>query len=270
MVRRKEAVGVQQDGDSLNEVLLEQFREQMNNLAAAVQLLDPVVREQGEQYEPYLSILYQSMYRMLRLMGNMEYLQLDRQGSLELREASMDLAGLCRELAGQVAPLAELAGVQFTYEEEKGMLLTRGDGRLLRRMLLALIANAVQAAGRGGRAGLRLAVRGARVSLTVWDSGPGLAGQKREGGLLDRPAGPGLGLRVARSIAGAHGGAVVLQQREDRGAQAVVSLPIRPPEKDGMLRTPSMGMDQTGGFSDLLVELAGVLPFEAYTPRTME
>ena len=190
MVRRKEAVGVQQDGDSLNEVLLEQFREQMNNLAAAVQLLDPVVREQGEQYEPYLSILYQSMYRMLRLMGNMEYLQLDRRGNLELREASMDLAGLCRELAGQVAPLTELAGVQFTYEEEKGMLLTRGDGRLLRRMLLALIANAVQAAGRGGRAGLRLAVRGARVSLTVWDSGPGLAGQKREGGLLDRPAGP--------------------------------------------------------------------------------
>ena len=63
---------------------------------------------------------------------------------------------------------------------------------------------------------------------------------------------------------------VGLQQREDRGAQAVVSLPIRPPEKDGMLRTPSMGMDQTGGFSDLLVELAGVLPYEAYTPRTME
>ena len=24
------------------------------------------------------------------------------------------------------------------------------------------------------------------------------------------------------------------------------------------------------GFSDLLVELAGVLPYEAYTPRTME
>ena len=261
---------MEQDWGGMSEILLEQFREQMNNLAAAVQLLDPVVREQGEQYEPYLSILYQSMYRMLRLMGNMEYLQLAGQGRAELREGPLDLAGLCRELADQTAPLTELAGVRFTYEEEKDSLLTRGDGRLLRRMLLALIANAVRAAGKGGRAGLRLAARGGRATLTVWDDGPGLAEPDGDGGLLDRPAGPGLGLRVARSIAGAHGGAIVLQQQEDRGARAVVSLPIRPPEQDGVLRTPVVGVDRAGGFSDLLVELATVLPYEAYTPRTME
>lgn len=259
---------MEREGDILNEMLLEQFREQMNNLAAAVQLLDPVVREKGgEQYEPYLSILYQSMYRMMRLLGNVEYLELSESGRLTLRTDTLDLAGLCRELAAQVAPLTELAGVRFTYEEEKGSLLLRGDSRLLRRMVLGLIANAVRAAGKGGRAGLRLAVREGRAVLTVWDDGKAApAGD----GPLDRPAGPGLGLRVARSIAGAHGGAIVFQQQEERGTRAVVSLPIRPPEDSGLLRTPAGGMDRGGGFSDLLVELAGVLPYQAFSPRELD
>ena len=93
------------------------------------------------------------------------------------------------------------------------------------------MANAVKAAGKGGRTGLRLAVRKDRAVLTVWDNGPGLPPpEPEEKGPLYRPDGPGLGLRVARSIAAAHGGAIVFEQREDRGCRAVVSLPIRPPE----------------------------------------
>ena len=146
-----------------------------------------------------------------------------------------------------------------------------GDGRLLRRLLLGLMANAVKAAGKGGRTGLRLAVRKDRAVLTVWDNGPGLPPpEPEEKGPLYRPDGPGLGLRVARSIAAAHGGAIVFEQREDRGCRAVVSLPIRPPEGGAVLRTPSMGCDRSGGFSDLLVELAGVLPYGAFLPRELE
>ena len=52
---------------------------------------------------------------------------------------------------------------------------------------------------------------------------------------------------------------IVFEQREDRGCRAVVSLPIRTPGQVE-LRTPSMGWDPAGGFSDLLVELASVLP----------
>ena len=261
-----------EQGD-LGPLLVEQFREQMNNLSAAIQLLTPVVREKGgEQYDPYLAILHQSLYRMMRMLGNVEYLQLDQCGGTEPKPGTLDLAGLCRELAVQAAPLTELAGVAFSYEEETGSLLTQGDSRLLRRMLLGLIANAVKAAGKGGRAGLRLAVRKDRAVLTVWDDGPGLVPPQpeEEQSPLYRPDGLGLGLRVARSIAAVHGGAIVFEQQEDRGCRAVVSLPVRPPERNGVLRTPTMGYDAGGGFSDLLVELAGVLPYEAFLPRELE
>lgn len=216
--------------EDLGLLLVEQFREQMNNLAAAVQLLTPVVQEKGgRQYEPYLAILHQSMYRMMRMLGNLEYLQLP-EGELTAERASLDLAGLCRTLGEQVASLARQAGLSFTYEEERGSLITTGDAPQLRRMLLGLISNAFRAAGKGGHTGLRLAVRQDRAVLTVWDDGPGLPPPEEERELLHRPDGLGLGLRVARRIAALHGGAIVFEQREDRGSRAVVSLPIQPLE----------------------------------------
>ena len=256
--------------EDLGLLLVEQFREQMNNLAAAVQLLTPVVQEKGgRQYEPYLAILHQSMYRMMRMLGNLEYLQLP-EGELTAERASLDLAGLCRTLGEQVASLARQAGLSFTYEEERGSLITTGDAPQLRRMLLGLISNAFRAAGKGGHTGLRLAVRQDRAVLTVWDDGPGLPPPEEERELLHRPDGLGLGLRVARRIAALHGGAIVFEQREDRGSRAVVSLPIQPPEGGTVLRTPRADWDRSGGFSDLMVELSAVLPYEAFLPAELE
>lgn len=258
--------------EDLGLLLVEQFREQMNNLAAAVQLLTPVVQEKaGAQYEPYLAILHQSMYRMMRMLGNLEYLQLP-EDEITAERTSLDLAGLCRTLGEQVSSLAGQAGVEFTYEEEKSSLITTGDGAQLRRMLLGLISNAFRAAGKGGHTGLRLAVREDRAVLTVWDDGPGLQppGPAAEQNPLHRPEGLGLGLRVARRIASLHGGAIVFEQREDRGSRAVVSLPIRPPEGGGVLRTPRNDWDRSGGFSDLMVELSAVLPYEAFLPADLE
>ena len=95
-----------EDRGDLGPLLVEQFREQMNNLTAAIQLLTPVVREKGgEQYDPYLAILHQSLYRMMRMLGNVEYLELDTCLEQEIKLETLDLAGLCRELAAQAAPL---------------------------------------------------------------------------------------------------------------------------------------------------------------------
>ena len=43
-----------------------------------------------------------------------------------------------------------------------------------------------------------------------------------------------------------------------------------PPEPGEVLRTPTMGFDGSGGFSDVLVELSGVLPYQAFRPEDLE
>ena len=98
----------------------------------------------------------------------------------------------------------------------------------------------------------------------------GFAPDAGEDELRLRPGSLGLGLKIARRIAAAHGGAIVFQQQEGRGSRAIVSLPIRPPEPGEVLRTPTMGFDGSGGFSDVLVELSGVLPYQAFRPEDLE
>lgn len=59
----------------------------------------------------------------------------------------MELSALCGEMCREVAPLARQAGVTFRAEIGEREVLMEGDGVLLRRMLLNLIANALRAAG---------------------------------------------------------------------------------------------------------------------------
>ena len=59
----------------------------------------------------------------------------------------------------------------------------------------------------------------------------------------------------------------MLEPRAGDGTRAVVSLPVRPPQP-GMVRTPEG--ERTGGFSPVLVALAGVLPYEAFREEDLE
>lgn len=249
-----------------NAVLLEQMRQHMANLVAATHLLTPVVRESGSpRYDQYLAIANQSIYRLLRLINHLELSQTLTGGGVPYHPAPLDLAGLCREIADEITPLAELAGVNFRYESEVTSLLTTGDSALLRRLLLGLFSNALQAAGEGGEAGLHLQKQKGRAILTVWDSGPGLTEEA-----LARDDTLGLGLGIIRELAALHGGAVMLESRPERGVRAMCSLPLHPPEH-GALRTPAAPKwDLDGGFSPVLIELSSVLPYSAFLPDDLE
>ena len=92
-----------------------------------------------------------------------------------------------------------------------------GDERRLRR----LVENLLENAARHARTVVRLRVRpdGARVALSVEDDGPGVPPELRER-IFERfvradddERGSGLGLAICRAIARAHGGDVVLEER---------------------------------------------------------
>ena len=254
------------------ERLTVQLRRETAGLAAALQRLDPAEGPaDGERLRRYLAAANQGLYRLLRLADHLEFLELtDRQ---LYQPGPLDLAGFCRELGAQVESVCRSAGLGFTYESEVESLLTTGNERLLRRLLLSLISNAMKAAGKGGRLGLRLTRTRGRALLTVWDSGGGLQESDLSrlfgGGpkSLDPREGLGLGLDAVRRAARLHGGVVMVEGRPEEGLLCVVSLPIRAPEGERTLRTPRA--DYSGGFSPVLVELSDVLPLELFLPEEL-
>jgi signal transduction histidine kinase len=102
----------------------------------------------------------------------------------------------------------------------------------LARCLTNVVENAVKYAG---SAEVRLAATASGVNITVDDRGPGIAATDRERAFapftrLDPSrnrdtGGTGLGLTIARAIARAHGGDVVLEDRPGGGLRVTVVLP---------------------------------------------
>lgn len=258
--------------DDFGQPMVELMRDEMSSMMAAAQLLMPAIHHlESETYNQYFAMMSQSMYRLLRLVNNVDFAAVAPEEPLIL-QGPLDLAGLCREMSAQIAPLAEETGVSFRYEENCASLLTTGNAELLRRMLLNLIANAIRAAGKDGMAGLRLNADGGRAVLTVWDNGAGIAPPpSAEADPLTRTLhGLGLGLEVARKAAILHGGVLIFDQQENRGGRATVSLPLRPPEAGSSLRSPADRYNGTGGFFPVLLELSGVLPFDPFLPQNLE
>jgi len=139
----------------------------------------------------------------------------------------VDLAELLRETSTLYS-----GGYAVPVECVTDPLQLDGDPDQLRRAFGNLIKNALEAS-RPGDGAVEIEAREHKgvARVLVRDRGAGI-GARLDGAQLLRslgttkPQGSGLGLPIAQKIVHEHGGTLVLEPREGRGAQAVVELPL--------------------------------------------
>lgn len=160
--------------------------------------------------------------------------EVEQHGWLQRREA-VDLGALLGELAAAVEPRLPQAGVQLRLALPPRPLQASGDPFLLRRALANLVDNALDFAPAGSEVVLALQDEGGQALLRVLDRGPGVPEYARARVFerfysLARPQGgarsSGLGLPFVREVARLHGGRAWLENRDDGGAEAGLSLPL--------------------------------------------
>ena len=217
-------------------------------------------------------MFWKSYHQMFRLMDNLDLLrQLDQPSGADLQLTALDLTGLCRRVVESCTWLLERAGVKLTYDSPPAALLVPGDGALLERVLLELIANGARWTGQGTLS-LSLRRMGARGVVTV-TPGHGLPRQRldellcRESGYgIPRPGtGAGIGIPLAELIVKLHGGSLLLNAGEGGIPVAVLALPTGPMPTRVTVRTPKV--QRGGGLSAPLVALADILPAESFCPE---
>ena len=117
------------------------------------------------------------------------------------------------------------------------------DPDAMEQVVLNLVTNAVKYTSAGGAVSLGLSDQGDTVTVTVGDTGIGIAAGDLEH-IFDRfwradPArsregespGTGLGLAITKWVAEAHGGSIAVQSRPGRGTLFTVALPrLSPPQ----------------------------------------
>jgi len=136
-------------------------------------------------------------------------------------------------LVRETAAAAALGGALVRAQAEPALPLLEADPLRLRQALDNLVSNALTHSGSDGEVVVRAATDGDRLLLSVSDSGDGIPGAEQDrifdpGVRLDtRRPGSGLGLAVARAIAKAHGGTLMVESAPGEGSTFTLALPSR-------------------------------------------
>ena len=73
------------------------------------------------------------------------------------------------------------------------------------------------------------------------------------------------GFAIARAVARAHGGTLIVGAGDDGGTTAAFSITLRAPDKEDAGVPPvESQIDYTGGISQELIEMSDVLPIEVF------
>ena len=147
---------------------------------------------------------------------------------------------LARLLDGVVALYAEThPGVELASDVPQDLPTLEADGDQLKRAVLNLIDNAVEA----GATEVGIAAcwdrRAGRVQVVVADNGAGIPAELRERVFLPyfstKTTGMGLGLPIVHQIVTDHGGQIRVEESPPRGSRFVIELPvIRPRDGAGL------------------------------------
>jgi two-component system, OmpR family, sensor kinase len=193
-------------------------------------------RDEAE-YRDTLRIVEQQAVRLSRVVDDMFTLARADAGNYPVRMTPMYLDEVIDEVVRAARVVASTRNVAIDPMSVPSATFT-GDEDLIRRMLVNLIDNAVRHAPAGSTVRIDLDGTDTGYAIAVRDQGPGIPPEIRthiferffRSDLSRRPDahdGAGLGLALARWIANAHGGDVVLARSTQAGSTFVITLPSR-------------------------------------------
>jgi two-component system OmpR family sensor kinase len=175
--------------------------------------------------------------QMTEMVENLLTLARADEGRAPLAVEESDLREVVADVAETAGMLGEDAGVTAVHTMPSTPVRLPVDRHRLREMLLNMVTNAIKYTPQGGTIALTLEEDAEGVTISVQDSGIGIAAgdlphiferfwradpaRSRTGG---RP-GTGLGLAITKWIAEAHGGSITVQSRPGRGSVFTVRLP---------------------------------------------
>ncbi|MBX9796145.1 PAS domain-containing sensor histidine kinase [Sphingomonas sp.] len=187
-----------------------------------------------QDYADYAADIAAAGRHLLGLVDDLVDLQAIERPDYKPAAEPIDLADIGRRAAGLLQVRAAAARVRIDKPGHDESLPATGEFRRVLQIMVNLIGNAVRYSPADATVWVRCDRDGDRAIAIVADQGKGIAleDQDRIFGKFERvdasePGGSGLGLYIARRLARAMGGDIMVDSAPGQGARFIVSLPAR-------------------------------------------
>ena len=207
-----------------------EIRNPMAALTLHIDLLGEELHDRAPESASMVAELLAEIKTQLARVDDLlqDYLSLVRVAAIE--RTAEDLGSAVQTWAGEWQQVAQSQGVMLRLEGIAHLGTLALHPSTLRRALLNLVQNALDAMPQGGI----LTVRGQRtathVQLQVQDTGSGIPAKQLttifEPLYTTKPGGTGLGLYIVQEIVAAHGGQITVESVVGQGTTFTVTLPL--------------------------------------------
>lgn len=213
-------------------VMSHEIRTPMNAIVASLELLHKDGRPVSDN--SLIDLALGSSQNLLDLLNSvLDNQQLFSQ-KVDIKPVPVDVRQIIRSVFEIYRPYAEKKGLEYYLLTESDDLSAPllSDADRLRQILNNLLSNAVKFTD-SGSVTLRVETRSDEILFIVKDSGIGIPEEFRQrlfqpwSQERTRRGGSGLGLYIARSLAGLLEGRLELDSQPGRGTQATLTLPAR-------------------------------------------
>jgi PAS domain S-box-containing protein len=156
-----------------------------------------------------------------------DYLSLVRVSNIQLQ--SHDLGASVQAWSAEIESQAVARNISLQIEGLENLGQVACHESTLRRAVLNLLQNALDAMPNGGTLSITCQSTATQVQLRVRDTGSGIP-EEQLGRIFEplyttKPGGTGLGLYIVQEIVAAHGGQITVQSVENQGTTFIMTLP---------------------------------------------
>lgn len=194
--------------------------------------LDHLASELGDTPRSRLDVIQSESQRLSRLIGNVLTFAGQRRKTLQLKKTTISIDQIIRETLTQFTPSLEQAGITAVFEPSASEPISI-DSDAIEQIIGNLINNVEKYASEGKTLRITSHQTATQTFVKVSDQGPGVAEKMkskifqpfaRASDSLQKAAGTGIGLSIARELTRRHGGELKLLD-SDQGATFQLQLP---------------------------------------------
>jgi two-component system sensor histidine kinase BaeS len=193
-------------------------------------LMDGVVEHTPEQ----TASLHEEVLRLAAMVNDLQTLAGAEAAALHLTTAACDLSTLADVAVDSLT--ANASAAEVTVERHLSPALVSGDAVRLHQVITNLLSNAIKFTPHGGVVTVTVTPGSHGASITVADTGPGIADEEMphvlerfwRGQAAASAPGTGIGLSIVAELVSAHGGELSITSPPEGGTTVTVTFPPAP------------------------------------------